>query len=236
MKALLLALLLPAAAAAQTLPEHQMETRNAEVSEYLDQQIRKERQERKDAPTEDTDFTGANTHSGNETFNSTATFNQQVVFNSSVTLNGTLFGSVNVSSTADIPANNTMITESALGVAVNNSTRTIITNQSSRHQLVVSAPIRISDAAGTQVMCGFLRNGAFFDGQSATKGVWSANNLAAAGMVVTMSATWNTLTSQAAGTYAYTITCATASGNLMFCQNDNAAADAACFFEVREIK
>lgn len=41
MKFLLALLLLPAAAGAQTLPEQQVKTLDAEISEYLDQQIRK---------------------------------------------------------------------------------------------------------------------------------------------------------------------------------------------------
>lgn len=164
----------------------------------------------------------------------TQTFSGVNTFLSTTTFTGSVQGTINASTRAAIPGNNTAITQTSMLAAVANSTITLVTTVGSRHQLIVSAGMRVSDA-GAHSNCGVIQNGAWFDGQSSTLGIWVGHPQGSP-HYIPFNTTWNTITTYPAGTYNYAIACAVNTGNITFCANNNATADAVCFFEARELK
>lgn len=136
------------------------------------------------------------------------------------------------SSSVFIAANTTAISQTTLVACVNGSTVTITSVLTSTHTLVISGNVRVSDS-GAIGKCGVLRNGQFFDGQSATKGMWTVKT---AGTAVhdTWQQYWPSSIAQPAGTYSYCIACAASAGNVQFCSSTDAAASVSCFIKVQE--
>lgn len=130
-----------------------------------------------------------------------------------------------------VPSNTTAISASVLAVGVDNSTRTITTTRTSRHQIMPRLHMRASDS-GALMKCGWLRDGAFFDGQTEAIGTWAAS-MSGTPNTTEMGAPIVTRTALAAGTYSYTLSCAVSAGNIQVCSSTTG--ESTCDIEVREV-
>lgn len=132
-----------------------------------------------------------------------------------------------------LPANTTVLSNATIGVAVAGSTVTLVATHTARHRITFNAVIRQSNA-GDHVQCGFLQNGNFIDGQSASQGVWVGQGQGTPSFY-DLGPAYVTQNAQAPGTYNYSLVCRIDADSYQVCSNALAAAGQLCFFRVEEL-
>lgn len=200
MRALLLALLLPAAAAAQTLPEQLKGIGESETAEYLDQQNRKN------------NLTDGGTINGNITF--AAGFG---IDWADLTRSTTAAPSAAATATASSSTVNSVqinaITATSGGVCVSGSTLTITVSDLSRVKYSISSAGYHGSATGA-LFIAFLRDGIFIPPNTSTRGVETGAS-ASINLGLNASTSWIT-EPLSAGTYSFCVTAWTNTGTVNF--------------------